>query len=81
LRTASTGLAPPLEPLPLLERELLELFDFEADDFGFAAFLAAFGFVVDFDLAFDVFDLDCGFDFVDDFALFDADRFFDWVFV
>jgi hypothetical protein len=95
LRTTSTGLLPPLEPL--LERDpfelgALELDDFEPDDFGLAAFFTAFGFAADFgfaafdfDFGFAVFGLDCdfdwGFDFVDDFALFDADRFFDWVFV
>jgi hypothetical protein len=91
LRTASSGVLPPLEPL-LEPFELgafaFELADLELDDFGFARF-AVFGFVdldfvdfTDFDfeaalgLAFD-FDCDFGFDFalVDEPALFGADRF------
>jgi hypothetical protein len=73
LRTASAGPLPLLEPL--LEREPFERcdFGFAVFDFGLAAFLAAFG-LVDFD---GDFPFDCGFDLVDDPALFGADRFCD----
>jgi len=81
LRTASTGLAPPLEPL--LERDPLELWDFEPEAFGFdfafvafAAFLA-FGFC---DFAFD-FGFDCDFGFDEEPARFGADPFFDLLLV
>jgi hypothetical protein len=49
-------------PAPLPGRAPFELCDFELALFGFAAFLAAFGF-------------DCDLDFVADFELFAVDRF------
>jgi hypothetical protein len=91
LRTASAGLEPLSEPLlerdPFAPWDFAnEPDDFELDDLGFAFFadprfadlgFAAFGFAFDFDcdLAFG-FDRDLGFDFIDEPALFDADRFF-----
>jgi hypothetical protein len=69
LRTASTGLAPPLEPL--LEREPFELWDFELGDLGFGFEARVFAVLA---LAFD-----WDFDFDDDLALFGVDRFLVWV--
>ncbi|MGN6256309.1 MAG: hypothetical protein ACTHN3_00965 [Solirubrobacterales bacterium] len=56
---------PPLAPLPLLERDLLELWDFAFALFGFA--FAAFGFDRDLDLV--------DFDFADELALFEVELF------
>jgi hypothetical protein len=83
LRTASAGLEPLLEPFELGDFAF-EPDDLERDDFGFAAFLAAFGFAVlvfaDFGFAALAFAFDCDFgfddfDLLDDPALFGADRF------